>query len=103
MVQQLFVLVARLHASEEQLVPCEYSFLPFPSSFTQQCLQLYVHALKTVSIHGVEQPGQSVIGSTHLMHEKQDKYPSLARQKPQSSTGSSTKKTTASNSPTGKC
>ena len=59
--------------------------------------------MKTVSIHGVEQPGQSVSGSTCLMHEKQDKYPSLARRKPQSSPGPSAKKTTASNAPTGKC
>ncbi|KAF8222923.1 hypothetical protein L208DRAFT_1103111, partial [Tricholoma matsutake] len=60
-----------------------------------------VCSMKTVCIHGVEQPGQSVSGPTRLMHEKQDKNPALARWKPQSSPSSSSKKSTASNSPTG--
>lgn len=59
--------------------------------------------MKTVSIHGVEQPGQSVSGPTRLMHEKQDKQPASAKRKPPSSSSSSAKKSTASNSPTGKC
>jgi hypothetical protein len=59
--------------------------------------------MKTVSIHGVEQPGQFVSGPTRLKHEKQDKHPALARQEPQSSPSPSAKKSTASNSPTGKC
>jgi hypothetical protein len=59
--------------------------------------------MKTVFIHGVEQPGQSVSGPTHLMHEKKDKQPALAKWKPLSSPSSSAKKSTASNSPTGKC
>ncbi|KAF8218559.1 hypothetical protein L208DRAFT_1486725 [Tricholoma matsutake] len=60
-----------------------------------------VCSMETVCIHGVEQPGQSVSGPICLMHEKQDKNPALARWKPQSSPSSSSKKSTASNSPTG--
>ena len=59
--------------------------------------------MKTVSINGVEQPGQYVSGSTRLMHEKRDKRPASPKWKPPSSSSQSAKNSTASNSPTGKC